>query len=38
VLPNSTAIGFYQYDLGYSGYLRMEPAGAYDIIAIHSAG
>jgi hypothetical protein len=36
VLPNSTAVGFYEYELGYSGYLRMEPAGAYDIIAIHS--
>ena len=36
VLPNSTAVGFYEYELGYSGYLRMEPAGAYDLIAIHS--
>ncbi len=37
VLPNSFPVGYYQFDLGYSGYLRVETANAsQDIYVMHS--
>jgi hypothetical protein len=37
VLPNSFPVGFYETELGYSGFLRCETAGAQDIVVLHSA-
>jgi hypothetical protein len=36
VLPNSFPVGWYQLDLGYSGYLRVETGGTQDFVVIHS--
>ena len=37
VLPASVADGtFYEYDVNYSGYLRVEPAAASNITVMHS--
>jgi hypothetical protein len=37
VIPASVADGtFYEYDVAYSGFLRVEPAAASDITILHS--
>jgi hypothetical protein len=37
VIPASVADGtFYEYDVNFSGYLRVEPAAASDITILHS--
>jgi hypothetical protein len=37
VLPASFPVGFYETEMGYSGYLRCETAGAQDIVVLTSA-
>jgi hypothetical protein len=36
VLPNSFPVGYYETEMGYSGYLRVETAGAQDIYVLHT--
>ena len=36
VLPNSFAVGHYEMELGYSGFLQIAIGGTQDVVAIHS--
>jgi hypothetical protein len=36
VLAASVLEGLYEFDVNYSGFLRVEPAAASDITVIHS--
>jgi hypothetical protein len=37
VIPSNVAVGtFYEYDVAFTGYLRVEPAAASNITVIHS--
>ena len=36
VLPNSFAVGYYEMELGYSGFLQIATGGSQDVVAIHT--
>ncbi len=37
VLPASFAVGFYETEMAYSGFLRCETGGTQDIVILHSS-